>query len=149
MNLRLAMANKQTITAKAMVDGQQVTGTFKNLVGEVEQASGGLEALFTLEQGDAVLTQGRTIQLDVVLPKIAGVVVIPREAFYSGNRVFVMDAEQRMRSVDVALLGSTQDEAGESRLIVQSNKLKAGDKLVTTQLPNAIDGLLLRSSEAQ
>jgi hypothetical protein len=77
------------------------------------------------------------------------VVVIPREAFYSGNRVFVMDAEQRMRSVDVTLLGSTQNNAGESRLIVQSNKLKAGDALVTTQLPNAIDGLLLRSSEAQ
>ena len=149
MNLRLAMANKQTITAKATVDGQQVAGIFKNLVGEVEQASGGLEALFTLEQGDAVLTQGRTIQLDVVLPEIAGVVVIPREAFYSGNRVFVMDAEQRMRSVDVTLLGSTQDNAGESRLIVQSDKLKADDTLVTTQLPNAIDGLLLRSSEAQ
>ena len=76
-------------------------------------------------------------------------VIIPREAFYSGNRVFVMDAEQRMRSVDVTLLGSTQDNAGESRLIVQSDKLKADDTLVTTQLPNAIDGLLLRSSEAQ
>jgi multidrug resistance efflux pump len=149
MNLRVAIANKQSITAKATVDGQAIMGRFKTLVGEVEQASGGLEALFTLEQGAAVLTQGRTIQLDVVLPHIAGVVVIPREGFYSGNRVFVMDAEQRMRAVDVTLLGSTQNDAGESRLIIQSPKLKAGDKLVTTQLPNAIDGLLLRTSEAQ
>ena len=54
-----------------------------------------------------------------------------------------------MRSVDVTLLGSTQDDTGESRLIVQSDKLKVDDTLVTTQLPNAIDGLLLRSSEAQ
>lgn len=46
-----------------------------------------------------------------------------------------------MVGVDVETLGARAAAAGEERLLVRSPQLKAGDLIVTTHMPNAIEGL--------
>jgi hypothetical protein len=43
--------------------------------------------------------------------------------------------------VPVRSLGSWFTETGEERLLVQAADLAAGDRLIVTHMPNAVDGL--------
>jgi hypothetical protein len=46
-----------------------------------------------------------------------------------------------MQGVPVRSLGSWFTDTGEERLLVQAAGLAAGDRLVVSHMPNAIDGL--------
>ena len=46
-----------------------------------------------------------------------------------------------MRGIDVESLGTREGDGDEERLLVQSDALAPGDALVTTHMPNAIEGL--------
>ena len=54
-----------------------------------------------------------------------------------------MDAENRMRAVRVQRVGETDDAEGRARVLVTAPGLVDGTAVVTTQLPNALDGLLV------
>jgi len=46
-----------------------------------------------------------------------------------------------MQGVAVERIGEKIGVAGESHILVRSAELEPGDKIITTQLPNAMDGL--------
>ena len=145
--VRGALERGETLDARAVVDGQEVRAILHRLTARVDRGSGGADGLFRVTQGDARLQLGRTVELIMDLPAVRNAVTVPREALYGTDRVFVLDGE-RMRSVEVERLGETRPDDGKSRVVLRSPALRPSDRLIVTHLPNAIDGLKVKVSEA-
>ncbi|HAD31443.1 MAG TPA: efflux transporter periplasmic adaptor subunit, partial [Methylophaga sp.] len=47
----------------------------------------------------------------------------------------------QLEAVQVSKIGDYSNQDGKSRLLIQSEALQQGDQIITTQLPNAINGL--------
>jgi multidrug efflux pump subunit AcrA (membrane-fusion protein) len=142
--VRRALTSGSELWVQGEIDGQPVRARLLQLTGQVAAATGGVEALFELEDGGELLQQGRFVRLDLQLPEQQGLVALPHEAIYSGDRVYRIDADSRMRPVPVTRVGEARTADGRSRVLVRSAALGSGDLVVATQLPNAIDGLLVR-----
>ena len=145
--VRAALERGEALNARAVVDGREVRAVLHRLTALVDPGSGGADALFRVTEGAAWLQIGRTVGLVLDLPPVHGAVAVPRDALYGTDRVFVLDGE-RMKSVEVERLGETRAEPGDRRVIVRSPRLTASDRLIVTQLPNALDGLKVREAGA-
>ncbi|MCY4284678.1 MAG: hypothetical protein OXC65_04960 [Thiotrichales bacterium] len=145
--VRAALEGGESLSARALVDGQEVRAELHRLTARVDRGSGGADGLFRVTRGNAWLQLGRTVELVMDLPAIDNAVTAPREALYGTDRVFVLDGE-RMRSVEVERLGETRTAGrGDARLILRSPDLKPDGRLIVTHQPNAIDGLKVRVAE--
>lgn len=142
--IRDAIRAGETLRAKGRLEGVAVTARLLRLAGAVEGGSGGLEGLFRIEQGADFLQEGRFVNLDLALPVQEGIIALPHEAIYGTDRVYVVDGDSRLRAIRVLRIGETREGDAGSRVLVRSPDLQPGDLVVTTQLPNAIDGLLVR-----
>ncbi|MEN8176567.1 MAG: biotin/lipoyl-binding protein [Pseudomonadota bacterium] len=142
--VRRARARGSELVVQGHIDTVPVKAKLLRLAGEVSQGSGGVEALFEIEGNGEELQQGRFVRLDLSLPEQPGLVGLPPEAIYGTDRVYRVDTEQRMRGLRVERVGETRDDQGRSLVLVRGENLKAGDAVVTTQLPNAVEGLLVR-----
>ena len=69
------------------------------------------------------------------------VYVLPRDALRSGERVFVVDDEGRLRFRDIELLRTTRDQ------IVVGQGLAPGERVLTSALDAAIDGMAVRIAD--
>ena len=145
--VRAALERGEALNARAVVDGREVRAVLHRLTALVDPGSGGADALFRVTEGAAWLQIGRAVELVLDLPPVHGAVAVPRDALYGTDRVFVLDGE-RMKSVEVERLGETRADLGDRRVIVRSPLLTASDRLVVTQLPNALDGLKVREAGA-
>jgi hypothetical protein len=65
---------------------------------------------------------------------------LPFQAVYGTGRIYKL-VDGRMRGIRVESLGGIEDGNGAERLLVRSPELAAGDQVVVTHMPNAIDGL--------
>ncbi len=145
--VRAALEGGESLSARALVDGQEVRAELHRLTARVDRGSGGADGLFRVTRGNAWLQLGRTVELVMDLPAVDNAVTAPREALYGTDRVFVLDGE-RMRSVEVERLGETRTAGrGDARLILRSPDLKPDGRLIVTHQPNAIDGLKVRVAE--
>ena len=142
--VRAALAGGKRLNVSGRIDGQPVMARLRSLAGEVSKGSGGVEGLFEIEGDSDILQQGRFVRLELTLPEVPGLVALPHEAIYGTDRIYRMDDENRMRSVRVERVGEARDGGGNSRVLVRSLELVTGTRVITTQLPNAIDGLLVR-----
>lgn len=142
--VREALARGEKLRVEGAVDGQPVTATLLSLAGEVARGSGGVEGLFEIHGDATVLRQGRFVRMDLQLPVIDGLVSLPHEAVYGSNTVYRVDDQDRMRPIAVERVGEARTDQGNTRVLVRSPELASGTGVVTTQLPNAIDGLLVR-----
>lgn len=142
--VRQAMARGLVVSVEGKVDGQPVSASLRSLAGAVDQGSGGVEGLFELKDAGADLQQGRFVKLYLELPPVDGLVALPHEAVYGSDRVYRMDEQNRMRPIRVERVGEMPVGNGLTRVLVRSPELVLGTPVITTQLPNAIDGLLVR-----
>jgi len=110
------------------------------IAGQINKDSGGIDGLFTVEKGQEFLRLGQLLNLTLNLPEATEIVVLPFEAVYGTNRIYKLQ-DNRMQGVLVERVGEKVAVAGESHILVRSAELKPGDKVITTQLPNAMDGL--------
>lgn len=145
--VRRARQRGDTLAVSGEIDGQRVTARLLRLAGEVSTGSGGVEALFEIDAPAEVLQQGRFVRVDLRLPAESRAVALPFEAVYGTDRIYRVDAQNRMRVVRVERLGETRAADGRSLVLVRSEQLSDGDRIVVTQLPNALDGLLVRTPE--
>ena len=145
--VRAALDRGERLTARALVDGEEVHAVLHRLTARVDRGSGGADGLFRVTQGSAWLQLGRTVEIVLGLSAVQDAVAVPREALYGTDRVFVLDGE-RMRSIEVERLGETHPDNGDSRVILRSSQLMPSDRLIVTHLPNAIDGLRVRVTGA-
>lgn len=142
--VRSSLENNVLLTAEMEVDEQVLTATLDRLTAQVTRGSGGVDSLFQINEQNSWLQLGRTVELILTLPAQANVIALPLEALYGTNRVFKLDGE-RMLGLTVERLGEVRSPAYDgTRVLVRSSELTTGDKVVVTQLPNAIDGLRVR-----
>jgi hypothetical protein len=93
----------------------------------------------------ASLTLGDLKKLTLQLPPVAQTVALPYSALYGEDHVYVVEAG-RLRRVSVTWLGQiTRQE----RTLALVQGLSEGQQVLTTHLPNAIDGLKVSVQGAQ
>ena len=127
----------------------------KRLSGQANQGTGGIDALFnpplpaeslsndiTLSAPmPSTLVLNSTLKVHVVLPPINNVITLPLSAVYGSDRIYRIE-EGRLNAINIKILGKQFSGSNkQDRVIIQSNLLKNGDVIATTQLPNAITGL--------
>ncbi len=143
--LRAAQALDEPIIGEAAIDGDRVPARLAGFGGRAERGQGGVEALFRLgTDGDAPVL-GRFGTLTLELPPQPGTFVLPYEALYDTDRVYRV-RDERMEAVPVERLGHARREDGELGVLVRAEGLATGERLVATQLPQAMDGLRVRDS---
>ncbi|MGB5496511.1 MAG: RND transporter, partial [Sedimenticolaceae bacterium] len=147
--IRAAIADGAELVVAGMIDGVAVRGRLRSLAGEVSSGTGGVDGLFTVTEGGELISQGRFVRLELALPARDDLIALPHEAIYGTDRVYVLDAENRMRPHRVQRVGEVSIAPGDTRVLVSAPDLLDGVPVVTTQLPNALDGLLVRVVEGR
>ena len=140
--VRTAQAADREIRVKGSLDDRPLTAVLQQLAGEVSGATGGVEALFRIEGAQEIL-QGRFVRLDLRLPQEPDLIALPSEAIYGTDRVYLVDDQSRLQAVRVERVGAARGAWGASLVLVRSSEIKPGDTIATTQLPNAVGGLLV------
>lgn len=143
--VRGALAAGKMLEAKALVDGQLVQARLDRFTAEVERGGGGADAYFRVFEGGEDLPLGRTVELVMDLPDVHDSIALPYEAVYGTKRIYRLEGE-RMRALEVTRVGE-QHKAEGARVLVRSSELQPGDRVVVTQLPNAMDGLRVKVAE--
>ncbi len=100
----------------------------------------GTEAIFEVASSPARLRPGSLVSLSLVRPEVADSAAIPFSALYGADRVYVI-AQGRLHPLEVRRHGETRGPDGGSWVIVSGDGLADGQRLATTHLPNAIEGL--------
>ncbi len=138
--IRQSLDMKQQLTATAKVEGKPLQFKLSRLSGEIQQDSGGIDGLFQLDNGGQKLELGTFVELSIRLQAKQNVISIPFNALYGLDKVFRIK-EGYLEAVKIERVGEHQTDRGDSHLLIRSQQLKQGDRLVSTQLPNAITGL--------
>lgn len=141
--VRAALAAGTRPRAHGNVDGKPVTLEVDRLAAQVEKNSAGIDALLRAREGANVLSLGRVVEVTLELPPQPDTVAVPFDAVYGRSRVYVLESG-RMRGVNVEVIGEQRRPGGETRLLVRSPELRPGTALITTQLPQAMDGLKVK-----
>ena len=144
--VRDALARGNALEANALVDGRRLRARLDRFTAQVERGGGGADAYFRVIEGGKDLPLGRTVELIVDLPEVHASIALPYEAVYGTNRIYRLDGD-RMRTLDVERVGEQRSTDGSARVLVRSPELQSGDRIVVTQLPNAMDGLRVRVAE--
>jgi len=73
------------------------------------------------------------------LPAIDNVFSVPVSSIYGTNRIYRIE-DERLVAVKVEKLGGQFNE-GKQFILVRNETLQAGNEIITTQLPHAVNGL--------
>jgi multidrug efflux pump subunit AcrA (membrane-fusion protein) len=145
--VRQALAEGERLLAVGKIDGMVLPFALDRLAGRVERGSGGVDALLKLQDQEQALPLGNFVELLLQLPQVENVVALPFEAIYGLNRVYKL-MEGRMHAIDVERVGEYRGKDGQVRVLVSSPQLQKNDWVITTQLPNAMDGLRIEAVTA-
>lgn len=143
--IRSALEDRGSISADSQLDDQTLTLQLDRLAGEVNGGRAGVDAFFRIEGGDQLPEPGRSVAIDLKLPVQHDVVALPPQALYGTDRIYRM-VDGRLDAISVERVGDITTAEGKTRILVRSDAIKAGDAIVTTQLPNAISGLKVREA---
>lgn len=141
--IRRALADREPLEVRGTLDGRAVTARLRSLAGEAAGGTGGVDGLFTVTGGADQVSQGRFVRVELALPETRGLIALPPEAIYGADRIYVVDSEDRMRPHRVERVGEWRGVDDRVRVLVPADGLPVGAEVVTTQLPNALDGLLV------
>jgi len=144
--VRDALAEGKALEANALVDGRPLRARLDRFTAEVERGGGGADAYFRVIDGGEDLPLGRTVELNVDLPMVHASVALPYEAVYGTDHIYRLEGE-RMHTLRVERVGEQRSPGGSTRVLVRSPELRSGDRIVVTQLPNAMDGLRVKVAE--
>jgi RND family efflux transporter MFP subunit len=143
--IRAAMAAGQPLVVRGTIDGIPLEAELRSLAGEAASGTGGVDGLFRVSNGGAQVSQGRFVRVELALPARDDLIALPHESIYGTDQVYVLDENNRMRPQRVERIGETRQAGGKTQVLVRAPELAAGAMVVTTQLPNALDGLLVRA----
>ena len=128
---------------KIEVNGQTVKARLSRLSGEVNSGSGGIDAIFSLTEQTDFLQLGRSLKLDLNLPAVDNALIIPNTALYGMDTVYKI-VGQRLKTTPVTRQGDYSDQGPIAKSLVVSADIQDGDIIMTTQLPNAVENLLVK-----
>ena len=140
-----ALAEGATLTATAENSGQRFE--LVRFAGLSDPA--GTEAVLELNGESGALRPGALQPLLLQRPARDNLIAIPFSALYGADSVYIMTDDNRMQRVTVQRVGEALSENGERRLLIASEHLKPGMRLITTHLPNAITGLKVKLADSE
>lgn len=138
-SLQSVIDSGQRLTAALFGNGNSATLELVRLAASVAQGQGGVDAFFRVVEG-RLPTLGKTVEVALTLPPIDNVVSLSADSLYGSNRVYVVE-EGVLRSRKIRRLGERTDENGELRLIVSGSTFEDNEQVLSSRLPQAIDGL--------
>jgi multidrug efflux pump subunit AcrA (membrane-fusion protein) len=126
------------------------SGTVVRTEGEIDPESrmvhvvARVEAPYAREEaaGRPPLAVGLFVRAEIEGREVHGVVVLPRAAVHQNDRVWVVDAEGRLRERTVDVLRSIQDE------VVVAGGLRSGERVVVSPLETAVEGMAVEPQSA-
>lgn len=139
--LRRALDGGSRVHARAAFDGRTLELPLARLAGDLKPGSTVVDAFFPLP-ADAGARVGAVVDVVLTLPPRDGLVSLPIQAVYESERIYRVDGE-RLVAVDARIVGETRRD-GDYRVLVEAPALAAGDRIVTTQLPQAMTGLRVK-----
>ncbi len=141
-SIRKALDQGQPMTAKTTLDGVAVELKLKRLSGEVADGRAGVDALLQVTTANNNLELGRAVEINLALPEQPGLLVLPSQSLYGTNRIYLVE-DNRLKGLKIQRIGELVID-GQSKILIKSDQVSAGDQIVTTQLPNAITGLKVK-----
>ena len=122
--------------------------TLTRIARQVRAGQTGRDAFFTFDAAarTRVPEIGRLLNVDITLPPESGVVALPVQSIFDSSRIYTVeriDRSHRLQAVGIERVGQTRAANGDLRVLVRSSELQAGTRVITTQLPKAITGLLV------
>ncbi len=130
----------------AVIDGVAYELLLTGLSGRAGAGGAGVDALLRFAQEAPELSLGRFAEMRLHLPVVEQAVALPHEALYGRDRIYRLVGD-RMAALPVERLGETVAEDGSTRLLLRSPALRAGDRVIITRLPNALEGLRVMVAE--
>lgn len=108
------------------------------LAGEADPS--GIDALFAIGQEGDRLRLGQMLKFTLRRAIQQAVLAVPYSVLYGNDRAYKL-VDGRLQGLRLENLGSFVATDGSERLLIRSTQLQAGDALVITHLPNAVEGL--------
>ena len=137
--LLAALNERGQLPATAELGDRELELVLERIAGEAGPS--GVDGLFQVTADPAALRLGQMLTLRLERPARDDVVAVPFRAVYGGGRIYKLE-DGRMVGIDAETLGERRGGAdGDERLLLRSPELHRGDLIVTTHMPNAIDGL--------
>jgi len=144
--IKTSLRNDVILTAMIETAANDFFVDLDRLSGVVAQSGSGVDALFRLpNEWVNAFTIGETVELTLSLPAVQHVFSVPVSAIYGTDRIYRV-IDNRMQSVFIEVVGN-QFAGNKQLILVKSDALQAGDEIITTQLPYAINGLKIERSE--
>ncbi len=136
----------QGVAPRAQLAGNSENLLFdlKRLAGEAEAT--GIDAYFQVSATTRQLRPGVLLPLNLSLPPQPDVFAVPFQAIYGNSRLYRLN-EDRLEGIDVKTVGQYYPSRDQALLLVQSDLINDGDKIVVTHLPNAVSGLKVKTQK--
>jgi HlyD family secretion protein len=132
------LIGESPLQAIAQVGDARIDLELDRLAGEADPS--GVDGLFRVVDDPGLLRLGQMLTLRLQRPAREDSVAVPFRAVYGGDRLYKL-VDGRMVGLTVESLGGRIDDDGTEQLLVHSPDLRDGDLIVTTHMPNAMDGL--------
>mgnify|MGYP000260834148 CR=1 FL=1 len=143
--LRAGLRAGIPLTADISFGDKHMSATLERLSGEADAR--GVDALLKLDHAATQLPTGSLVSAQLALPAQDNVVALPYSALHGGSRVYLLK-EGRLHGVDVERVGE-MPHAQHSLMLVRAAELIPNAVVMTTHLPNAIEGLPVTPMQAQ
>lgn len=136
--IQYALQNGDQVSAIADLSVQKKPLVLTRLAGEADAS--GIDGFFRLAEDSNGLRIGNLVKIEMLRPLQQNVIAVPFRAIYGNNRVFLL-REGRMKGIDVESVGQYENSTGINSILIRSELIKPGEQIITTHLPNAVDGL--------
>jgi multidrug resistance efflux pump len=137
-DIRQALASGQPIEGETVDSSSPQRITLTRLGSDISPGKTSVDGLFALKNDGLEL--GRVVQFSVQLPPIDNTVLLPIEAIYGGDRVFIVTG-QRLEAIQVDRLGERRADNGRHSILVRSSQIDPGTSIVVSQLANGVTGM--------
>ena len=142
--LAASLERGEPLHATAEEGGQRFV--LSGLAGESDPA--GTEAILVLDGPAAGLRPGALVAVLLERPAVADTQAVPFAALHGSDLLYRINDDARLERQRVERLGETIGPDGERWLLVRAPGLAAGDRVIATHLPNAMQGLRVEVAEA-
>ena len=117
----------------------------QRLSAQVAAGQGGIDAFFRARHSDdgGLPAPGGTLEINLTLPTLDNVVLLSPDSLYGRARIYLV-RDDALHSRTVRRLGQLSDDDGRQVLIVDGAGFAAGDEILNSRLPQAINGLAVR-----
>ena len=143
--LRRGLSAGTPLIASLEINDRQIPATLERLSGEADAR--GVDALLRLDATHANIPVGSLLSAQLALPAQDGLVALPYSALHGGKRVYLV-RDGRLHAVEVERVGEMQRDQ-QTLILLRAAELASGAVVMTTHLPNAIEGLAVTPLQAE